>query len=370
MVGRLPIGMTGLAILLLVQGESGSFVQAGAATAAYVAGLACVAPALGRLIDRRGPRATLAVCAILFPVMLLALVASVSSGVPWWFVLLLTGAAGAAFPPISVCMRTYFRQRFGDEPLLAAAYSLESILIEFIFIVGPMLVAAFVALASPALAVCFAAACGGLGAILFLYSPALRLWRVSPRGRPSLLGPLAEPGFAPLVAVIVGYSTAFGLLEIGITGYAAERGNQALAGVLLGLMSVGSVLGGLVYGSRSWHMPLSAQFAVTLALMGAGLSVLAVPWMPWAFALWSLVAGVVMAPALIIQAMLIAKTARAEHATEAFTWSSSALLGGVGLGLALGGALLEAWSSATAFLAAALAALSAAMGAGLWLARG
>jgi len=46
-----------------------------------------------------------------------------------------------------------------------------------------------------------------------------------------------------------------------------------------------------------------------------------------------------MAPALIIQSILVAKTAKAEHATEAFTWSTSALLGGVGIGLALGGAL-------------------------------
>ena len=38
------------------------------------------------------------------------------------------------------------------------------------------------------------------------------------------------------------------------------------------------------------------------------------------------IAGVVMAPALIIQSMLVAKTARAEQMTEAFTWSTSALL--------------------------------------------
>jgi len=45
-VGRLPIGMCGLAILLLVQGARGSFAIAGAATGSYVAGLAVIAPAL------------------------------------------------------------------------------------------------------------------------------------------------------------------------------------------------------------------------------------------------------------------------------------------------------------------------------------
>jgi hypothetical protein len=163
--------------------------------------------------------------------------------------------------------------------------------------------------------------------------------------------------------VVLCYSTAFGLLEIGITAYATEAGNAAFAGVLLGLMSIGSALGGLAYGSRSWHIPLARQFAATLAVMGAGLAVLALPWGPWIFALLSVFAGVVMAPALIIQAMLVAKTARADHATEAFTWSSSALLGGVGIGLAAGGGLLETLPAVAAIGAAAAAAFTAALGA-------
>src|SRR5258708_40175855 len=54
-VGRLPIGMSGLAILFLVPGTSGSFATGGAAARCYVAGLACVAPAIRRVIDRHGP---------------------------------------------------------------------------------------------------------------------------------------------------------------------------------------------------------------------------------------------------------------------------------------------------------------------------
>ena len=78
------------------------------------------------------------------------------------------------------------------------------------------------------------------------------------------------------------------------------------------------------------------------------------------FALLGIVAGVVMAPALIIQSMLVAKTAPAQYATEAFTWSSSCLLTGVGLGLAGGGALLEHASSAAVFGAGGAVSLLAA----------
>jgi MFS family permease len=363
LIGRLPIGMTGLATLLLVQTATQSFARGGAATASYVFGLAVVAPLLGRVIDRRGPRCTLVACALAFPAALVALAFAVDRQFAPWLILALAASAGASFPPITVCLRTYFRQRLGEDPLLTAAYSLESVLIEVVFIVGPMLVALFVALSSPTLAVAFSAACGCAGTVLFLRSPALRAWRIETASMRSFLGPLGERRFIALAAVILCYSTAFGLLEIGLTAYATEKGTPALAGVLLGLMSAGSAFGGLAYGSRNWHAPLAQQFSLMLALMGVGLLVLVLPWSPWPFALWSAFAGVVMAPALIIQSMLVAATAREEYMTEAFTWSASALLAGVGIGMALGGALLEHFRSPAVLAAGAAAALLAAGGA-------
>jgi MFS family permease len=359
LIGRLPIGITGLAILLFVQATLGSFAKGGAAAAFYMAGLAVAAPILGRVIDRYGPRGVLLAAAALFPSALLALVWAVErAGAP---ALLIAAAVGTTFPPITVCMRTYFRQRLADEQLLATAYSLESVLIELIFILGPLLVALFVAFATPATAVYFAAGCGTVGTLLFLRSAAVRSWRIEPRGAPHLLGPLGEPGFVPLIAVVLCFSTAFGLLEIGATAYATERDSPALAGVLLGVMSVGSALGGLAYGSRSWRFALVPQFSLLLALMGTGLAMLSLPSHPLAFAAIGFFAGVVMAPVLIVQSMLVAKSVRPEHTAEAFTWSASALLAGVGLGLAAGGMLLEVYRSNAALMGGAASALLAAL---------
>jgi MFS family permease len=359
LLGRLPIGVTGLAILLLVQGASGSFARGGTASAAYVAGLACVAPVLGRIIDRSGPRGVLLSCAFAFPSTLAALVVAVLGDANLALTLVLGFAAGASFPPITVCMRTFLRRQLGDEPLLAAAFSLEAVLIETIFIVGPMLVALFVALASPAAAVLFAAACAGTGALLFIGSPALARWHIDRSERTSLFGPLGERGFAALLAVVLCYATAFGLVEIGVTAFAAEAGRPALAGVMLGLMSAGSVAGGLAYGSRSWGIPLARQFALTLVLMGAGIALLAAARDEWLFAALSIVAGVVMAPALTMQSMLVAKIASARHTTEAFTWSATGLLSGVGAGIAAGGWLVELAGPGPAFIGAALSAAGA-----------
>lgn len=358
-LGRLPIGITGLAILMSAQSSTDSFARGGAVAACYTAGLATFAPLLGRLIDRHGPRYVLLACAFAFPSALAALIAALAAQLPLWIAFALAAVAGACFPPITVCMRTFFKQRLQDDALLAAAYSLESVLIETIFILGPLLVALFVALISPAAAVLFGAACGCAGTLLFRRSPVLAQWRIEAARRASLFGPLAEPGFVPLLAVVVGYASAFGLVEIAAIAYAAELGRPALAGVVLGIMSVGSAAGGLVYGSRSWHLPLARQFPVTLVLMGLGVAPLALPAPYWAFALWCLVAGIAMAPALIMQAMLVAKIARAEHSTEAFTWSATGLLAGVGVGLTAGGLLLEYANSPAVFLAAAAMSLAA-----------
>ena len=362
MVGRLPIGMSGLAILLLVQGARDSFALGGIATGFYVAGLAAVAPVMGRVIDRHGPRWVLLACAALFPASMAALAAAVSAKAPSAAILACAAAAGMSFPPMTVCMRTFLRQRLRDDASLQAAYSLDSVLIEVMFIAGPMLVAFFVAFASAAAAVLFSAVCGLVGVALFL--PVLRTWRIEARRHATLLGPLSELQFVALIAIVLCYCIAFGLTELGAAAYAAELDRPALAGVFLGLMSAGSALGGLAYGSRGWHAPLLRQFGTTLAVMGAGLVVLGVvSWPPLVFGALCIFAGVVMAPALIIQSMLVAKVAKPEHMTEAFTWSTSALLGGVGLGMAIGGALVELWRSPSAFLAGGAAALAAAAGA-------
>src|SRR6185503_19023041 len=51
---RLPLSMMGLATILFVQDETGSIAVAGFAVAAFSVAAAALAPARGRLVDRRG----------------------------------------------------------------------------------------------------------------------------------------------------------------------------------------------------------------------------------------------------------------------------------------------------------------------------
>ncbi len=357
-VGRLPIGISGLAILLLVQANEASFSEAGLVTSAYLAGLAGISPLVGRLIDRLGPRPVLLAAGLAYPVALAALVSALTRGAPLPVVLGLAVAAGATLPQVTTCMRTLYRRRLQDDSLLIAALSLDSVLIELVFILGPMLVAFLVAAASPATAVLFGALCGSVGALYVTRTPALVQWPIDPPRPRDLLGVLRDAGFRRLLVVLLGYASVFGLVEIGVATYAFERGQPALAGVILGVMSIGSALGGLAYGSRPWHLPLARQFALALIFMGIAVLPLAMISNPVVFCLIGALSGITMAPPLIIQSTMVARNMPTSQMAEAFTWVTTAMLSGVGLGFAGGGIVSEYWGAATVFtLAAAISIL-------------
>ena len=81
----------------------------------------------------------------------------------------------------------------------------------------------------------------------------------------------------------------------------------------------------------------------------------------WVLALFGFVAGAFIAPALTATTLLVSTHAPPRYATEAFTWSATCIVTGIGAGMALGGQLVERFDAHAVFLASALAALVAAI---------
>ena len=74
-------------------------------------------------------------------------------------------------------------------------------------------------------------------------------------------------------------------------------------------------------------------------------------------------AGMMIAPAMTVVSLLVSEFAPPKYATEAFTWSATAIVTGLGAGMTVSGMLVEshgpngafAWASASALAASILA---------------
>ena len=361
--GRLPIGIAGFAILLLVQNRSGSFITAGIASGLYVLGLASVAPLIGRAIDRAGPLPVLRLCACVYPLMLAALVGLVTMRAHAFAIALCAYVAGAALPPITICMRTLYPRVLTDSALLQTAYSVDSVIVESVFVIGPALVAFFLAAGYPEGAVLLAAVAAAAGTLWFNRTPVIRDWEPRARSGGSRWAIFTEPGLLVLFAATLFYSVAFGLFEVGVTAFATQRGTPSLAGIALALASLGSALGAFAYGARHWQAPLRLQFLIALGLMAAGSLIVAPTNDIYLFLLANLIAGAPMASVIATQSLLLSRLAPQGKLAESFTWGGTCLLGGISGGIALGGVLAEtvapAWLLITAAAATGVAALIA-----------
>ncbi|WP_245899690.1 MFS transporter [Geodermatophilus normandii] len=146
--GRLPSAMVPLALLLMVQQQTGSYAVAGLASATYGLAMAAMAPVLGRLADRRTPRPVLLVQAAAYPLLLALLVAVVLGGAPTAVVVAASAAAGAATPLVSGTVRALWSRV--DPAVRGTAFALDATATELVFVAGPTLVATLAVVAGPA----------------------------------------------------------------------------------------------------------------------------------------------------------------------------------------------------------------------------
>src|SRR5947209_7192939 len=174
LVGRLPQGMTSLAILLLVRSRTGSYAAAGIAVGAFACATAAAAPLLGRQVDRFGRLRVLAPASLAQGLALVALVLAADGGAGAVALVVLAALAGALMPPIAPAVRALLRDLLPDPAVRETAYALESVIQELIWIAGPLVVAVVIAFAAPATAVLLSGAVGIFGTLLFVTTPATR----------------------------------------------------------------------------------------------------------------------------------------------------------------------------------------------------
>jgi predicted MFS family arabinose efflux permease len=351
--------MSALAILLLVRGSTHSYAAAGVAVGASALATAAIAPVQGRLIDRAGRARVLAPVAIAQSVVLVSLVLAAHWRAGVGVLIVLAACAGALVPSIASTVRALLSEVMEDPKVRESAYALESIAQELVWIVGPVLVGSVVAVSSPSMAVLLLGIVCVSGTLVFVRSPLARrptsnddqarVPALSSAPLRMLLGPIALTGFG------------LGAIEVGLPSLALHAGSRSASGVLLALWSLGSMVGGLWFGSRNWRSSLATRYRTLLVAAVALTAPLIVARSIPAGAMCAVLAGLAIAPVFSCQYALVGRVARQGSQTEAFTWVTSALVAGIAGGAAAGGAVISSGGVAAPFVVGCVATLLAAM---------
>ena len=355
--GRLPSAMVPLALLLMVQQQSGSYAVAGLASATLGIAMAVMAPLLGRLADRRGPRLVLLAESVAYPVLLGLLIAVVLNGAPAGWILAASAAAGASTPLISGTVRALWSQV--DPRFRSTAFALDATVTELVFVAGPTAVAVLAVVATPAIAMAAAGVLAVAGAVGIATTPGMRGWAPASDVRSGPLTTVLAPGMPRVLLSGSALMLGFGALEVAIPAFATETGSPGMSGVLLAVWSLGSVAGGLWFGARVVSTSLPRQYRWGLLGVTIGLAPLAAVSSPWVLAVLLFLGGTAIAPTLTVQSSLVGRIAPKHATTEAFTWLSTIAFGASAIGAAVGGALVESSYGLTGSLV--LAALGAAL---------
>lgn len=249
-LARLPFAMMVVGVLTLVVEARNSMSLAGLTSAMVGLGSAAFGPALGAAVDHFGQRRVVLAGAAANSAALLALTAVVFSSLPDAGVLAVAFVIGATAPQVSPLSRSRLvaiiarRLSAGRRGrALNGTMAYESAADEVIFIIGPTMVGLLASTMGPAAPMIGAAVLTAIFVGAFaLHGTATAADR--PIGaEPRMRAPKRELWRAPLVTVLVGVlgmGLYFGTTLTGLTAFMDERGMAPRAGLVYGVMGIGS----------------------------------------------------------------------------------------------------------------------------------
>ena len=347
-LGRMPISMTGLGIVILIAKESGSYGLAGAVSGVGVIAGALTGPIQGRLVDRFGQRLLLMIGSVACTIALCGLLVAVRADAPNWALYAISFVAGGTRPQVGSFVRARWTHLLGRGRALQTAFALEAVGDEVVFIVGPVLVTLLATQVSPYAALAAAGALGVAGGIW------LALLRASdPPGRGHADGveraPLPWLSLMLLSLIGLGLGAALGSAEVVTVAFTAAEGQPGMSGVVLAVWAFGSLLAGLWYGSIHWRAPVERRLLIGCVLLAISLAPL--PWVGniLALAIVLFCAGLTIAPTMVAVTACVEEWVPPQRLTEAITWTVTGILLGVAPGNAAAGRAVDDWGASSAY---------------------
>lgn len=330
LLGRFPLAMAPLTLVLVGQQVAGSFAIGGLAAGAYSLARAVSSPYLGRLVDRHGQRTVGRLQLGGFVVVMFALIGLAAGLVPVAPFVPLAALAGLCTPNISA----FSRARWMDmvpESGVARSQAIESLNDEVTFLVGPAAVA-LLGTVLPVwvpLTVILTACAVGTWGLTAVPASASALHRQAsgtpPKARWITLGWL----------IFLCIPTTMGMALAGVTlvvvASAQAWGDPGAASVVYAVNALASMVGAGIVGQLAMPRP-RLRLVVVSGLYFVGLVPLALIGTVPGLVMAALTGGLFLAPLLIVVNTVVAVFTPAENRAEAFSWVGAA----TGLGLAIG----------------------------------
>ncbi|UZN02947.1 MFS transporter [Cellulomonas sp. S1-8] len=350
-VARLPMSMVGIGTVLMVSAVYESYGLAGRVAAVLVIAQAICGPRLARLVDRHGQARVMRPALLVSAGSTSALVVAATLQAPAAWLYVTAALAGATIGSFGSLVRARWTHVLGDDPRrVHTAYSLESALDELVFIIGPVLATVLATSIAPTAGLVVPVVAMVVGGLAFLSlrrtePPPAPAHEPRPRG-----SVLRRPGMVVIVLVFVAIGSIFGATDVATVAFAEESGSKGLAGVILAVFALGSLISGLLYGARHWASPLHRRFAIGVVALAVGVCAFFLAQSLWVLAAVMFVVGFAIAPSIITGNALVAALMPPGRLTEGLTWVSTGLGVGVAVGSSVAGVRIDAAGSHAGFL--------------------
>ncbi|MFJ7284589.1 MFS transporter [Pseudomonas sp. NPDC099000] len=354
-IARLPQAMIGIGIIIMLVQQTGLYWLAGSVAGTFTLANAMFGPQVSKLVDRRGQSRVLPLMTAFSVGMLLALILAVYMKAPPVLLFILAALAGT-MPSMPAMIRARWSQLFRGKPQLHTAFSLDTVITEMAFIIGPPL--------AIGLSTHFFAEAGPLVAVLLLVigvTAFLLQRQTEPKvvvgGRKNAGSALLIPGLRTIVLALLAMGVIGGSVDVAVVAFANAQDWPASASFILAAYALGSLIAGLTFGALRFSLPVEKQFFVGV-LVTAVTGVLPI-FSPNVYILSGMlfVAGMSFAPTMVVVMNLGTIIVPPSRITEGLTWMSTGISIGVALGGVAAGLVIDVYGARAGFGVAIIAGL-------------
>ncbi|OLF59970.1 ABC transporter permease [Aeromonas veronii] len=355
-IARLPYAMFSIGIITMLAQQGNLYWLAGAVAGTFTLSNALIGPQISKLVDQHGQSRVLPFVTAFSIGMLLMLVTAAYMNAPGLLLFILAALAGS-MPTMPAMIRARWTVLFRGKPQLHTAFSLDTVLTEMAFIIGPALA---IGMSTSA----FAEA-GPLAAILLLAigvtAFVLQLQtepKVVKRSKGSSASILQIPSLRIIILALLAMGVIGGSIDVAVVAFANTQGWPTAASFILAAYALGSLVAGLTFGALRIALPIERQFIFWI-LFTAGTALLPIL-SPNIFIMTGIlfIAGLSFAPTMIIVMHLGTIILPPSKLTEGLTWMTTGISIGVALGGLLAGLVIDTYGARAGFGVAIVSGLS------------